>query len=119
MRTAKVRGAAADVPGPGHERSGLLLDPGQISPRQLEVLRLIARGLDNREIAEVLVVAPSTVKSHVNRLFLRLGARDRAQAVMLAYELGVVRPGEATHGWQDAAPARPIQKPVQNPTVVT
>ena len=63
-----------------------------LTPRELEVLRMLARGRSNAEIADELVVETATVKTHVARVLAKLGARDRAQAAIAAYELGLVQP---------------------------
>jgi DNA-binding NarL/FixJ family response regulator len=66
-----------------------------LTPREREVLTIVGRGASNAEIADALVLSPLTAKTHVARLFSKLGARDRAQLVVLAYESGIVVPGQA------------------------
>ncbi|MFB6500609.1 MULTISPECIES: response regulator [unclassified Streptomyces] len=79
----------------GVARSGHALRLNGLTPRETEVLELIARGLSNQEIAGKLVLAEQTVKTHIGRVLAKLDLRDRAQAVIFAYESGVVVPGEA------------------------
>ncbi|MEU5311481.1 response regulator transcription factor [Streptomyces sp. NPDC021562] len=77
---------------------GALADPNRLAaltPREREVMTLVATGLSNDQIAERLFVAPVTVKTHANRAMAKLGARDRAQLVVIAYETGLVRAGES------------------------
>jgi DNA-binding NarL/FixJ family response regulator len=66
---------------------------GELTPREIEVFRLLARGMSNTDIAHQLVVGDATVKTHVARIFSKLHLHDRAQAVVLAYESGLIQPG--------------------------
>jgi DNA-binding NarL/FixJ family response regulator len=95
---AVARGEAALDPAVQHHVVAALATPAaaslpdELTPREAEVLGLIAEGLTNAEIAERLVVSAATVKSHVNHIFAKIGARDRAQAVVYAYANGLTAP---------------------------
>ena len=83
--------AAAGSPAP----EAMTGDPrlSDLTPREREIFTLVGRGLSNQEIAELLVLSPLTAKTHVSRLFTKLGVRDRAQLVVLAYETGLAGSG--------------------------
>jgi DNA-binding NarL/FixJ family response regulator len=87
--TRRVIEEFARRPSAGPPPEGL----AELTPRELEVLRLVARGLSNAEIAATLFLSDTTVKTHVAHVLRKLGLRDRIQAVVLAYESGVVEPG--------------------------
>ena len=93
---------ATDRPGPAHHPATAAAAPrtpaihrdlAPLTPREREVLALLGRGLSNTELAETLTLRESTVKTHAARIFAKLALRDRAQAVVLAYETGLVTPG--------------------------
>jgi DNA-binding NarL/FixJ family response regulator len=77
-----------------HKAPAVHRDLAALTPREREVLTLLGRGLSNAEIARVLTLSEATVKTHVARIFAKLDLRDRAQAVVLAYETGLVSPGD-------------------------
>lgn len=91
--TRRVVERMAGQPAPGGPTSARLVE---LTPREREVLELVARGLSNKEIATAFVIEESTVKTHVKRILTKLRLRDRVQAVIFAYESGLTRPGSGT-----------------------
>jgi DNA-binding NarL/FixJ family response regulator len=92
--TRRVIDRAAQQPTPGLADQAKL---NELTPREREVLDLVARGLSNPEIATALVVEESTIRTHVKRILMKLGLRDRVQLVIFAYETGVNRPAAAAN----------------------
>jgi DNA-binding NarL/FixJ family response regulator len=88
--TRRLVAEYARRPGPGVPDRTLT---DRLTEREVEVLRLVGRGLSNAEVADELVMSPLTAKTHVSRILTKLGVRDRAQLVVLAYEAGLVVPG--------------------------
>jgi DNA-binding NarL/FixJ family response regulator len=78
----------------------------QLTAREMEILLLVAKGMSNAEIADTLIIGETTVKTHVTRILMKLGVRNRIQAVVLAHETGMVKPGQTEAKPDDRMPAR-------------
>jgi DNA-binding NarL/FixJ family response regulator len=90
-----TRRLIADIAARGPSRSNVHPALSELTDREREIVTLVAQGLSNDDIAGQLFLSPLTVKTHVSRAMLKLGARDRAQLVVIAYQSGLVAPGEA------------------------
>ncbi|WP_433683430.1 response regulator [Nocardia sp. CA-119907] len=93
LAPAVTRRLIADLAHRGQPRPDLRRQLDELTERERDILRNLARGLSNAELAAALVVSEHTVKSHISSVFTKLGLRDRAQAVVFAYEAGLVVPG--------------------------
>jgi DNA-binding NarL/FixJ family response regulator len=91
------------VPTPGSAAAGLITG---LTEREEQVLRLLAEGATNTQVTSELVISPATVKSHIRNILGKLGVETRTQAVIFAYESGLVRPGPKQHRHSDDDPAR-------------
>ncbi|MGP2439237.1 response regulator [Streptomyces sp. JW3] len=91
--TARLIAQVLRAPGPGGPARAVPARLAALTPREHQVLVLVARGLNNADIAEALGLSPLTAKTHVSRIMGKLDARDRAQLVIVAYESGIVQPG--------------------------
>jgi DNA-binding NarL/FixJ family response regulator len=78
-----------------HQHSPKQAPLDELTDRELEVLKLLTRGQSNAEIAQTLVISDATAKTHVAHVLMKLGVRDRVQAVIYAYESGLIQPGQA------------------------
>jgi DNA-binding NarL/FixJ family response regulator len=103
--TRRLIGEFANRPDPADSMPDELSD---LTEREREILRLVAAGLSNGEIAQRLVISPLTAKTHVGRVLAKLDCRDRAQLVALAYETGFVRPGELAAAAPPTGRGRPL-----------
>ena len=85
----------------------LIVLPSDLTDRETEALRLLANGMSNREIAKHMFISEATAKTHVSRVLTKLGVRDRVQAVVQAYESGIVEVGKRHSGEQRGTSDRP------------
>jgi DNA-binding NarL/FixJ family response regulator len=87
------------------QAANLHRDLSMLTPRELDVIRLLAKGLSNAELAATLHLSETTVKTHVTRILSKLDLRDRAQAIIVAYETGLITPGSTDRPGRGGGPA--------------